>query len=135
MPLVSSDSRLVIMRRILLSVITSKLLLSSSAVYGQQIPLVDSYLPENLTSPTSLKFENATTANHIFSGLASLLDQLPNALKKNGHTIVPAIIKPYTPLYHAFSASRGPPPSPEWLAFEPEMSISISRYIFSCFII
>jgi hypothetical protein len=71
---------------------------------------------------------NTSSTNYIFNGLASLLDQLPNSIKRNGHVIVPAVIKAHTPLYHARKTSLGPPPSPEWLAFEPEMSFAISKW-------
>jgi hypothetical protein len=49
---------------------------------------------------------SVSTGNFVFNALASLLQQLPNNLHPNGHTIVPAIIRAHTPLYHAFPAIR-----------------------------
>ncbi|CCM03688.1 uncharacterized protein FIBRA_05832 [Fibroporia radiculosa] len=68
--------------------------------------------PDNLTAP------------FIFNSLASLLIQWPNTYHGNGHTIIPGIIKPYTLLYHA-RKDANLPPSPEWFAFDPEMSFGI----------
>ncbi|EPQ57305.1 hypothetical protein GLOTRDRAFT_137659 [Gloeophyllum trabeum ATCC 11539] len=67
---------------------------------------------------------NLTGANYIFNALAGLLQQLPNNLHPHGHTIVPATIDAFTLLYHARPV-KSDPPSPEWLAFDPEMSYSI----------
>ncbi|TFK54142.1 hypothetical protein OE88DRAFT_1654651 [Heliocybe sulcata] len=94
-----------------------------------QIPLL-AHSGLTLTSgPTSHRGSynvttNLTGANYIFNALASLLQQLPNNLHPSGHTIVPAIIDAHTLLYHARPVKTGPP-SPEWLAFDAEMSYSI----------
>lgn len=71
---------------------------------------------------------DSKTANFVFNGLASLLQLFPNAIHQNGHTICPAIIRAHTPLYHARHEDRPTPPSPEWLAFDPEMSYAISEH-------
>lgn len=76
-------------------------------------------------------FANVSTGNFIFNDLASLLQQLPNSIRPSGHVICPTIIRVHTPLYHARTGSVAPP-SPEWLAFEPEMSYAISEQDVRC---
>lgn len=66
-----------------------------------------------------------STAPFIFNSLSSLLTQWPNTYHPNGHTIIPGVLEPYTLLYHARKDARVPPPSPEWFAFDPEMSYGI----------
>ncbi|KAJ3714333.1 hypothetical protein DFJ43DRAFT_1104261 [Lentinula guzmanii] len=66
-----------------------------------------------------------STAPYIFNDLYSLLVQWPNTFHPNGHTIIPGILEPYTLLYHARKDTEIPPPSPEWLAFDPEMSYAV----------
>ncbi|KAJ3730595.1 hypothetical protein C8R42DRAFT_12225 [Lentinula raphanica] len=66
-----------------------------------------------------------STAPYIFNELYSLLIHWPNNFHSNGHTIVPGILEPYTLLYHARKDTANPPPSPEWLAFDPEMSYAV----------
>ncbi|KAJ3932628.1 MAG: hypothetical protein NXY57DRAFT_95523 [Lentinula lateritia] len=68
---------------------------------------------------------NNSTAPYIFNDLYSLLIQWPNTFHPNGHTIIPGVIEPYTLLYHARKDAQTPPPSPEWLAFDPEMSYAV----------
>ncbi|KAJ3819478.1 hypothetical protein F5880DRAFT_1489604 [Lentinula raphanica] len=68
---------------------------------------------------------NKSTAPYIFNELYSLLIHWPNNFHPNGHTIVPGILEPYTLLYHARKDTANPPPSPEWLAFDPEMSYAV----------
>ncbi|KZT26673.1 hypothetical protein NEOLEDRAFT_1168568 [Neolentinus lepideus HHB14362 ss-1] len=96
-----------------------------------QFPLVaHPGLPTNTNSGLTIYSDahnvitNLTGANYIFNALASLLQQLPNSLHPSGHTMVPATIDAYTLLYHA-RPTKAQPPSPEWLAFDPEMSYSI----------
>jgi hypothetical protein len=89
---------------------------------------------------------NVSTGNLIFNALASLLQQLPNTLHPNGHTIVPAVVRAQTTLFHAYPSIRDNPVrvavgdvilfvdsrlqcSPEWLAFQPEMSMAISTSV------
>lgn len=66
-----------------------------------------------------------STAPFIFNTVASLLKQWPNTYHPNGHTIIPGTIAPFTLLYHARKDTLSPPPSPEWFAFDSEMSHAI----------
>ncbi|KAJ3919203.1 hypothetical protein F5877DRAFT_11945, partial [Lentinula edodes] len=66
-----------------------------------------------------------STAPYLFNDLYSLLIHWPNTFHPNGHTIIPGVIEPYTLLYHARKDAQIPPPSPEWLAFDPEMSYAV----------
>lgn len=65
-----------------------------------------------------------STAPFIFNSLSSLLQLWPNIYHHNGHTIIPGTLKPFTLLYHA-RKDTDPPPSPEWFAFDAEMSHTI----------
>ncbi|OCH86231.1 hypothetical protein OBBRIDRAFT_251161 [Obba rivulosa] len=68
---------------------------------------------------------NNSTAPYVFNSLAGLLTQWPNTYHPNGHTIIPGVLEPFTLLYHARKDPIGVPPSPEWFAFDPEMSYGI----------
>lgn len=72
-------------------------------------------IPSNATSPGS---------NYLLSSLAGLGLQWPNTVHPCGHIAVPALVEIGTPLYHA-RTDAGDVPSPEWLAFDPEMSFAI----------
>ncbi|KAF7975606.1 hypothetical protein HWV62_9183 [Athelia sp. TMB] len=65
-----------------------------------------------------------STAPFIFNALSSLLSLWPNTYHHNGHTIVPGTLAAHTPLYHA-RKDTAPPSSPEWFAFDAEMSHTI----------
>ncbi|GBE89557.1 predicted protein [Sparassis crispa] len=65
-----------------------------------------------------------STAPFIFNSLASLLAQWPNTYHANGHTIITGVLEPFTLLYHA-RKDANLPPSPEWFAFDAEMSYGI----------
>ncbi|KAK5108812.1 hypothetical protein LTR62_007786 [Meristemomyces frigidus] len=84
-----------------------------------QRPLISnqgSLIPRlNFSSPSPL----------IFHSVFGLLQQWPNTYFPNGHIIAPCTVPRNTNLYHA---RRGPslPPSPEWFAFDPEMSYAIA---------
>ncbi|CAK5279371.1 unnamed protein product [Mycena citricolor] len=74
---------------------------------------------------TLVRIESQSThAPYIFNGLAGLLTQWSNTLHPNGHSIVPGTLHPFTTLYHA-REDPDFPPSPEWLAWDPEMSFGI----------
>jgi hypothetical protein len=92
---------------------------------------------------SSLGTPDSSTGNFIFNSLAGLLKQsvhsmtlprtvflmnhrLPNVVHPNGHTIVPAVIRAHTRLYHAYPSVRDKPCKTEWLAFDEEMSYGIS---------
>ncbi|KAJ7261365.1 hypothetical protein B0H12DRAFT_1106458 [Mycena haematopus] len=66
-----------------------------------------------------------SAASFIFNSLSGLLTQWPNTVHGTGHSIVPGLLQPFTLLYHARQDSQSPPPSPEWLAWDPEMSYAI----------
>ncbi|KAF7311592.1 hypothetical protein MKEN_01061900 [Mycena kentingensis (nom. inval.)] len=68
--------------------------------------------------------KHVSTAPFIFNSLSGLLTQWPNTVHPNGHSIVPGILHPFTLLYHA-REDPDLPPSPEWLAYDPEMSFAI----------
>ncbi|KAF7975154.1 hypothetical protein HWV62_10327 [Athelia sp. TMB] len=80
-------------------------------VYAAQIPFAR---PQTANS----------TAPFVFNALSSLLTLWPNAYHHNGHTLVPGTLAAYTPLYHA-RKDTAPPASPEWFAFDAEMSHAI----------
>ena len=78
---------------------------------------------QQLFNPFShLDFTSA--APHIFAGTRDLLQQWPNTFNPNGHVIVPCTIPPFTPLYHGRMDGYAPS-SPEWLAFDAEVSYGI----------
>ncbi|KAL1742104.1 hypothetical protein HDZ31DRAFT_84369 [Schizophyllum fasciatum] len=68
---------------------------------------------------------SSTVAPFIFNELSSLLMQWPNTRHPNGHSIVPGELAPHTTLYHARKDAVSPTPSPEWLAFDAEMSYAV----------
>lgn len=70
----------------------------------------------NFTSPSP----------HIFASVFGLLQQWSNTFFPNGHTIVPCEVPKGTLLYHGRSGSLLPP-SPEWLAFDIDMSFAITN--------
>lgn len=73
---------------------------------------------------------------HLFASVPSLLHQWSNTIFPNGQALAAVEIPAYTLLYHGLISpeDRDPqPPSPEWLAFDPEMSYGImgsSRHSF-----
>ncbi|KIW57323.1 hypothetical protein PV05_05888 [Exophiala xenobiotica] len=71
-----------------------------------------------------LHFDFTSTAPHIFSSLRYLLEQWPNTYIPNGHSIVPCEIPAFTNLYHGRRDGKLPS-SPEWFAFDAEMSYGI----------
>ncbi|KAI9435518.1 hypothetical protein H4582DRAFT_654832 [Lactarius indigo] len=75
---------------------------------------------------------NPNSTHHlIFNSVGSLLQRWPNALRRNGHSLVPATIPKGTILYHG----RADPqiPSPDWVAFDFEHSQLLCRE--SCYVI
>ncbi|KAH9951144.1 hypothetical protein B0H21DRAFT_719773 [Amylocystis lapponica] len=82
-------------------------------------------LPSALARVTPPSSINNSTAPFIFNALSAALAQWPNTYHANGHSIIPGILEPYTLLYHARRTPIVPPPSPEWFAFDPEMSFGI----------
>ncbi|EJU02940.1 hypothetical protein DACRYDRAFT_115242 [Dacryopinax primogenitus] len=61
---------------------------------------------------------------HVFNSVSSALRQWGNTLNPNGASFVPGLIRAGTSMYHA-RPSASPPDTPEWLAFDAEMSFGI----------
>ncbi|KAE9403353.1 hypothetical protein BT96DRAFT_917611, partial [Gymnopus androsaceus JB14] len=70
-------------------------------------------------------FTANTTANSVFATASSLLQTAPNLRYRNGHTIVPGIVRPGTLLYHGREDSIIP--ATDWVAFDPEISYDFCR--------
>ncbi|KAF9072589.1 hypothetical protein BDP27DRAFT_1320216 [Rhodocollybia butyracea] len=66
------------------------------------------------------------TGNLIFETINSLMQHWPNTRYRNGHTIVPALVRPGNVFYHGRSDSNTPT-TPEWLATDPEHSLIFCR--------
>jgi len=60
-----------------------------------------------------------STYHLIFDSVNGFLQRWPNTLRRNGHSILPAIISTGTILYHGRRDGRVPD-VPEWLAFDFE---------------
>ncbi|KAH8906259.1 hypothetical protein BR93DRAFT_945692 [Coniochaeta sp. PMI_546] len=93
--------------------------LSDERVLQQPLSQTSSHL---ISPGASLNFSSPSP--HIFHGTSSLLAQWPNTFFPNGHTLAAVTVPPYTHLYHG-RLDSDPPPSPEWLAFDREMSYGI----------
>ncbi|KNZ44901.1 hypothetical protein VP01_870g1 [Puccinia sorghi] len=65
------------------------------------------------------------TSNLIFASFAGLLQQWPNSIFANGHSIIAGIIPRGTLLYHGANKQESPPKAMEWLSFDPEMAYSV----------
>ncbi|ROV94975.1 hypothetical protein VMCG_08340 [Cytospora schulzeri] len=82
--------------------------------------------PPPTTSQWTLNF--TSPAPHLFASVPSLLHQWSNTIFPNGHALAAVEIPAYTLLHHGLISPEDPnpePPSPEWLAFDPEMSYGI----------
>ncbi|KAH9988375.1 hypothetical protein F4779DRAFT_277372 [Xylariaceae sp. FL0662B] len=91
--------------------------------HSLQIPLtIDSSSEAPVASPWPLNF--SSIAPYLFSSVNALLQQWGNTFFPNGHSIVACEIPPYTLVYHG-RLDGELPPSPEWLAFDLEMSYGI----------
>jgi hypothetical protein len=66
----------------------------------------------------------SSSAPYIFSSVSGLLEQWSNTFFPNGHTISACEIPKHTLFYHG-RIDTSDPPSPEWLAFDIEMSYGI----------
>ncbi|ORY57140.1 uncharacterized protein BCR38DRAFT_413995 [Pseudomassariella vexata] len=88
---------------------------------SSQIPLSTTVSPLE-ASPWRLNF--SSTAPYLFSSVSSLLQQWGNTFFPNGHAVVPCEIPAYTLFFHG-RLDGELPPSPEWLAFDIEMSYGI----------
>lgn len=82
-------------------------------------------LPAAVRSTSFLPFLNFTSPSpYMFHSLAALLQQYPQTLFPNGHTIASVTIPRHTLLYHG-RHDNDPVPSPEWLAMDIEMAYGI----------
>jgi hypothetical protein len=91
-----------------------------AVVLGQQVPIQPQHV--DLAEPIRLNFSSA--APHLFHSTFSLLQQVPNTVFPNGHTIASLVVPQYTLLYHARRDAETPA-SPEWVAFDSDMSYGI----------
>ncbi|KAH8916090.1 hypothetical protein BT69DRAFT_1270841, partial [Atractiella rhizophila] len=66
------------------------------------------------------------TSAFAFDTISNLLQHWPNTRLRNGHNIVPGLIKPGTILYHGADGNTTPT-VPEWFAFAPEHSSGFAR--------
>ncbi|KAL1762060.1 hypothetical protein FB107DRAFT_199818 [Schizophyllum commune] len=73
----------------------------------------------------ALPNENAT-GHLVFETVGSLLQHWPNTRMRNGHNLVPGIVRPGTLLYHG-TYKNEVPKVPEWLAMDPEHSYMFCR--------
>ncbi|KAK9425788.1 hypothetical protein SUNI508_03149 [Seiridium unicorne] len=91
---------------------------------SQQIPLGGGAVTAGVAEVSPWKLNFSSTAPYLFSSTSSLLQQWGNTFFPNGHNIAPCEIPPYTLFYHG-RLDGEQPPSPEWLAFDLEMSYGI----------
>ncbi|KAK8153775.1 hypothetical protein IWX90DRAFT_481424 [Phyllosticta citrichinensis] len=81
--------------------------------------------PGPQAKPLSSSFLNfSSPAPYIFSSLSGLLSEWSNTFFPQDHAITACVIPAHTQLYHGRHDAY-PPPSPEWLAFDVEMSYGI----------
>ncbi|KAK9775196.1 hypothetical protein SCAR479_08172 [Seiridium cardinale] len=80
--------------------------------------------PTDQDSVNRIRLNFSSPAPHLFHSTFSLLQQLPNTVFPNGHTVAPVFIPAYTLLYHA-RRDADSPASPEWVAFDSDMSYGI----------
>lgn len=76
--------------------------------------------------PWTLNFTSPVP--HLFAAVPTLLHQWSNTIFRNGHTIAAVEVPAYTLFYHGLISpdeNDPEPPSPEWLAFDLEMSYGI----------
>ncbi|ETS82148.1 hypothetical protein PFICI_07150 [Pestalotiopsis fici W106-1] len=105
------------------------LLLLESVAATEQKPLLGNDASQGTTdnfaaSASAWRLNFSSTAPYLFSSVSSLLQQWGNTFFPNGHNIVPCEIPAYTLFYHG-RLDGDQPPSPEWLAFDIEMSYGI----------
>ncbi|CAK7565627.1 MAG: hypothetical protein SEPTF4163_003549 [Sporothrix epigloea] len=106
---------------------------------GEQRPIgSDNDDAVNSSSPPPLqrfvsRLNYSSSAPHLFASAYGLLQQWSNTVFPNGHTFAAGTVPAYTLLYHGLRAyekdaetpEQLSPPSPEWLAFDVEMSYGI----------
>lgn len=97
-------------------------------VISSQKPLATSQHRGEPPAPPQWTLNFSSPAPHAFASVATLLHQWSNTIFPNGHTIAAVEIPAYTLLYHGLISpeeAHPEPPSPEWLAFDLEMSYGI----------
>ncbi|KAH9029276.1 hypothetical protein EDB85DRAFT_1892134 [Lactarius pseudohatsudake] len=102
-------------------VLPSALSLSSNSPFQAAFP----GQAESLTHGSDREWNslpNPNSTHHlIFNSVSGLLQRWPNALRRNGHSLIPATIPKGTILYHG-RADFQIPISPDWVAFDFEFS-------------
>lgn len=87
------------------------------------------FQPHDSASPPPQWSLNFTSPfPHLFASIPTLLHQWSNTIFPNGHALAAVEIPAYTLLYHGLISpdeTDPEPPSPEWLAFDLEMSYGI----------
>lgn len=104
----------------------SCLLFVSCGVLGSRVsqqPILSTEHFEILTS-AAFPLNYSSPAPHIFASVRGLLQQWPNTFFPAGFSIVPCEIPAFVNLYHG-RFDQELPPSPEWFAFDIEMSYGI----------
>ncbi|KAI9051781.1 hypothetical protein LZ554_004048 [Drepanopeziza brunnea f. sp. 'monogermtubi'] len=94
------------------------------ATASEQKPLLEHDAPSPKTGTSTWNLNFSSEASHYFASVYGLLQQWPNTFFPNGHSIVPCEIPSFTKLYHGRMDAQLPP-SPEWVAFDSEMSYGI----------
>ncbi|KAG8814283.1 hypothetical protein FRC18_002031 [Serendipita sp. 400] len=98
---------------------------SSFSSAQQQHPISAPFPPLTPSAASaSLPSVRNETDNLIFASVSSLLQQWPNTLRRNGHTIVRGTIPVGTILYHA-RGDRHVPDVPEWTGTNVEHSYAL----------
>ncbi|KAJ4470955.1 hypothetical protein J3R30DRAFT_1142612 [Lentinula aciculospora] len=95
---------------------------SAHSKFVQQSLVIGAGKDWDLNVPPS---ENAT-GHFVFQSVSSLLQHWPNTRYRNGHTIVPGLIRVGTTLYHGRSDSNYPKGA-EWTATDPEHSFQFCK--------
>ncbi|KAH9028927.1 hypothetical protein EDB84DRAFT_255857 [Lactarius hengduanensis] len=107
-------------------VLPSVLSLSSNSPFQAAFP----GQAESLTHGSDREWNsppNPNSTHHlIFNSVSGLLQRWPNTLRRNGHSLIPATIPKGTILYHGRADSQIPI-SPDWVAFDFELSAILCR--------
>lgn len=99
-------------------------LIASVATFSQLVAAEEQYPLSHAKTTKSWNLNFSSLAPYHFHSIHSLLQAWPNSYFANGHTLAPGTIPPFTKLYHGRQNERLPP-SPEWLAFDIDMSYGI----------
>jgi hypothetical protein len=94
----------------------------STTAAAQQKPLNHHDIASLSARPWNFNF--SSSAPHYFASAYGLLQQWSNTFFPNGHSIVPCEIPLLTKLYHGRKDAEVPP-SPEWVAFDMQVSSNL----------